>query len=168
MKIETERLIITEFEMDMAESVHLGSLDDENRRFNPDEVFETIDDAAETLEFLIGCYASGEGPLVYPFLLKDGAYAGYVQAVPLDGDEWEIGYHTCGALSGRGYATEAVQAFLPVILPMLKIESIKGICVAENAASIKVLEKCGFRKEFEGIGPYQGVERPICRYVYTA
>ncbi len=168
MKIETERLIITEFNMDMAESVHLGSLDEANRLFNPDEVFETVEDAAETLEFLIGCYASGEGPLVYPFLLKDGSYAGYVQAVPLDEGSWEIGYHTCGTLAGKGYATEAVKAFLPVIMPVLKIDSIEGICVAENIASIKVLEKCGFVKTYEGPGPYQGVERPICKYVYKA
>ena len=38
MKIETERLIITEFTMDMAEAVHLNSLDEDNRRFVPDEV----------------------------------------------------------------------------------------------------------------------------------
>lgn len=42
MKIKTERLIITEFTMDMAEAVHLNSLDEDNRRFVPDEVFETI------------------------------------------------------------------------------------------------------------------------------
>ena len=82
MKIETERLIITEFDMSMAESVHINSLDDDNRRFVPDEVFETVEEAAETVEFLIGIYENGNGPLVYPVLLKDGTYIGYVQAVP--------------------------------------------------------------------------------------
>ena len=35
MNFETERLIITEFTMDMAEAVHLNSLDEDNRRFVP-------------------------------------------------------------------------------------------------------------------------------------
>ena len=33
MKIETERLIIVELNMDMAEAVHKNSLDEDNRRF---------------------------------------------------------------------------------------------------------------------------------------
>ena len=33
MRLETERLIITEFDLSMAESVHKNSLDDDNRRF---------------------------------------------------------------------------------------------------------------------------------------
>ncbi len=60
MEIETDRLTITEFTMDMAEAVHLQSLDEDNRRFVPDEVFETVEDAAKTVGFLMGCYTSGE------------------------------------------------------------------------------------------------------------
>ena len=44
MKLETERLIITEFNTDMAQAVHENSLDEDNRRFVPDEVFETRED----------------------------------------------------------------------------------------------------------------------------
>lgn len=166
MRIETERLIITEFNMDMAESVHINSLDEDNRRFVPDEVFETIEEAADTVEFLMGCYESGEGPLVYPALLKDGTYIGYVQAVPLDDGVWEVGYHVGGAYTKKGYATEAVKAFLPVIMPRLGITEIKGICLAENIGSVKVMERSGFTKEFEGMGNYQGEERAICRFTY--
>ncbi|MBQ9168966.1 MAG: hypothetical protein IJX67_11250, partial [Oscillospiraceae bacterium] len=93
MRIETERLIITEFTMDMAEAVHLNSLDEDNRRFVPDEVFETVEEAADTVGFLMGVYENGDGPLVYPVLLKDGTYIGYVQAVPFDDGTWEVGYH---------------------------------------------------------------------------
>ena len=56
MRLETERLIITEFDLSMAESVHKNSLDDDTRKFVPDEVFETVEDAKETLEFLISVY----------------------------------------------------------------------------------------------------------------
>jgi RimJ/RimL family protein N-acetyltransferase len=167
MKIETNRLIITRFTMDMAEAVHLNSLDEDNRRFVPDEVFETVEEAADTVEFLMGVYENGDGPLVYPVLLKDGTYIGYVQAVPFDDGTWEIGYHIGENYTRKGYATEAVQAFLPVIMPKLGLERIKGICLADNKASVKVMERCGFVKEFEGVGPYQGAERPTCRYYYA-
>ena len=167
MKIETNRLVITEFTMDMAEAVHLNSLDEDNRRFVPDEVFETVEEAAETVSFLMSVYESGDGPLVYPVLLKDGAYVGYVQAVPFGGGAWEIGYHIGSPYTKKGYATEAVRAFLPVILPKLGVDTIAGVCLAENRASVKVMERCGFKKEFEGMGPYQGEERPICRYSYS-
>lgn len=65
MKIETERLIITEFTMDMAEAVHRNSLDEGNRRFAPDEVFATLEEAAETVESLMGVYESGGDPVFF-------------------------------------------------------------------------------------------------------
>ena len=166
MNIKTERLEITKFTLDMAEAVHLNSLDEDNRKFNPDEVFETIEDAKDTVEFLMSVYDNGDGPLVYPVVLLDGTNIGYVQAVPMDDDKWEIGYHIGKNYTGKGYATEAVKAFLPVIMDQLNITEMLGICVVENKASVKVMEKTGFVKEFEGMGSYQGEDREICRYTY--
>lgn len=166
MKIETKRLTITEFTMDMAEAVHKESLDEDNRRFVPDEVFETVEEAAETVEFLMGVYENGNGPLVYPVTLKDGTYIGYVQAVPFDDGTWEIGYHIGKNYTKQGYATEAVNAFLPVIMKKIGITEMTGICLAENLSSVKVMERCGFAKLYEGIGNYQGEQREICRFVY--
>ena len=60
--IETDRLTITEFTQDMAEDVHKNSLDEDNRRFVPDEVFETADEAEETVAFLMSRYGGSEGP----------------------------------------------------------------------------------------------------------
>jgi len=166
MRIETERLIITEFTMDMAEAVHRNSLDEDNRRFVPDEVFETVEEAADTIGFLMGVYENGGGPLVYPVLLKDRTCIGYVQAVPFDDGTWEVGYHIGAGYTRRGYATEAVKAFLPVIMRKLGIPKIAGICLAENKASAKVMERCGFVKEYEGTGLYQGNEERICKFSY--
>lgn len=166
MYIETERLIITDFTMDMVKSVHENSLDDDNRRFVPDEVFETLEEAADTVSFLISVYESGDGPYVYPVLLRDNVNIGYVQAVPLD-DGWEIGYHIGKRYTKNGYAVEAVKAFVPVIMKKLGITEMSGVCVVENEASKKVMERAGFVKTFEGIGSYQGDDREICRYIFT-
>ena len=167
LSIETERLTITEFTLDMAQDVHKNSLDEDNRRFVPDEVFETTEEARETVDFLMSRYGGSEGPFVYPVLLKDRTNIGYVQLVPVE-DGWEIGYHIAKAYTGKGYAAEAVRAFLPVMMKEHNLNQIIGICVAENYASRRVMEKCGFAKLFEGIGPYQGKEINICRYLYTA
>ena len=166
MKIKTERLEIKEFNLEMVEAVHINSLDDDNRKFNPNEVFETIQDAQDTVEFLMSVYENGDGPLVYPIILSDGVNIGYVQAVPIYDDKWEVGYHIAKSYTGKGYATEALKAFLPFIMEKLNIKEIIGICVIENIASIKVLEKVGFIKVYEGIGTYQDEERQICKFIY--
>ena len=165
MRIETERLVITDFRSDMARAVHLGSLDEDTRRFLPDEVFETEEIAADVIADLMDCYSGTEGPFVHPMLL-DGEYAGYVQLVPIE-NGWEIGYHTVKAHAGQGLATEAVRAFLPVMMDKLGLTQVAGICDAQNAASIRVMEKCGFTRVYEGDALYHGDMKPIVRMVYS-
>ena len=169
MRIETDRLIITELTMDMAQDVHENSLDEDTRKYVPDEVFETLEDARETVEFLMSQYGAFEGPLVYAVLTKQGGRnAGYVQMVPIDGGAWEIGYHIGAKYTGNGYATEAVKAFLPVMAATIGIGEVYGISLKENAASCRVMEKCGFENLFSGIGPYQGAQREIVKNVWRA
>ena len=165
MKIETERLLITRFHADMAEAVHLNSLDEDNRRFVPDEVFETVEEARKTVGFLMEQYAGESGPYVYPILLKSGQNIGYVQLAAIQ-EGWELGYHIAKQYAGNGYATEAVRAFLPVIAKEKRLPQIFGICLAENAASVRVMEKCGFTPVFQGRGMYQGIERIIVKNVW--
>lgn len=167
MRIETERLIITEFTADMAQAVHENSLDEDNRRFVPDEVFETVEDAREAVEFLMSRYSGTEGPFTYPVLIKgSGENIGYVQLVPLEDGIWEIGYHIAKKHTGKGYASEAVRAFLPVMTDAAGISEIYGVCLSDNTASKHVLKKCGFDPVFEGTGDYQGEKRNIFKAVW--
>ena len=167
MKIETERLLITDFTHDMAQAVFENSLDEDNRRFVPDEVYENVDEARQTLAFLISQYERTDGPLVYPIIRKqDGSNIGYVQIVPIGYRKWEIGYHIAKDCTGNGYATEAVKAFLPVIANTLGIKEVYGICLSDNMTSKKVLDNCGFEMLFEGIGDYQGEKRKMYRSIW--
>ena len=167
MPIETERLIITEFTLDMAQVVQENSMDDDNRRFVPDEVWETKKEAEEVLKFLISRYGTVDGPLVYPIIVKaTKENIGYVQLCPIDNGNWEIGYHIAKKYTGNGYATEAVTAFLPVIAKQVNRNEIYGICLAENKASLSVMRKCGFENLFSGIGLYQGAEQKIVKNVW--
>ena len=158
--IETNRLIITKFTPDMAQAVHQNSLDEDTRRFLPDEFFETVEDAAETIDFLMSQYEGADGPFVYPIITNDSKNIGYVQLCQIDDGSWEIGYHIAKQFTGHGYATEAVKAFLPVMAKKLNIKEVYGICLAENTASVRVLEKCGF------VQIYQGKEAQIVKTVW--
>ena len=167
--IETNRLIITKFTPDMAQAVHQNSLDEDTRRFLPDEVFETVEDAAETIDFLMSQYEGADGPFVYPIITNDGGKnIGYVQLCQIDDGSWEIGYHIAKQFTGHGYATEAVKAFLPAMAQKLNIKEVYGICLAENTASVRVLEKCGFVQIFQGLGDYQGKESEIVKTVWKS
>ena len=165
--VETDRLIITEMTMDMAMDVHKNSLDEDIRRFVPDEVFETLEDAKETIEFLRSQYGTADGPLVYALITKDeDKNIGYVQLVPIGDGKWEIGYHVAKAFTGKGYATEAVTAFLPVITEQVGVTEVYGIRLLENAASGRVLEKSGFQTFFTGEGAYHGGVYEISKSVW--
>ena len=167
MLIETERLIITEFTMDMSLVVQENSVDEDNKRFVPDEVWESVEEVEETLEFLISQYGSFDGPLVYPIIVKETkSNIGYVQLVPIEDGNWEIGYHIAKKYTGNGYATEAVKAFLPIITEEANINEVYGICLAQNKASDAVMQKCGFINVYSGIGSYQGADREIIKNIW--
>lgn len=165
MIIGTRRLVITELTADMAGDILRNSQDEDNRRFVPDEVFDTIEEAREVVAFLMEAAKGSEGPYLYPVLTKEGENIGYVQACMAE-HGWEVGYHIAKPHTGRGYATEALKAFLPFIADKLNTDRIDGIVLEENIASHRVLEKCGFTLEFRGTANYQGQPRSLRRYVW--
>lgn len=170
MNIKSSRLTITTFSMDMAQAVYENSQDDDTRRFVPDEVYNSVEEARAAIEFLMSRYESADGPFVYPVITNDGGKnIGYVQFCKLELEEegnWEIGYHIAKDFTGKGYATEAVKAFLPAMAKKLNIKEVYGICLAENTASVRVLEKCGFTQIYHGPGNYQGKEEQIIKTIW--
>lgn len=77
-----------------------------------------------------------------------------------------IGYKLDTSFHGSGYAFEACQAAIPVIFSNYKIHRIEARVAPENLASIRLLERLGFR--YEGT-EYQSVEvngvfKDHCRY----
>ena len=149
----------------MYRDVWQNSLDENNRRFVPDEVFETLEDTKEVVDQIINCYQSKDGPFIYAvFRKEDEKNIGYVQLVKID-IGWEIGYHIAKAYNGFGYATESVRLFLDYLKQNHVLKEIYGIALADNKASIRVLEKNGFEFLFKGIDNYQGSPRKIVRYI---
>ena len=50
----------------------------------------------------------------------------------------------------------------------LNIKEVYGICLTENTASVRVLEKCGFVQVYQGAGNYQGKEAEIIKTVWKS
>ncbi len=70
--IEYDTFIITEFDESMVESVRKNSLDEDNRRFVPDEVFETTEEASAIIQQIFEWYRKEKTPLIYAVVLKTG------------------------------------------------------------------------------------------------
>ena len=79
MNIKTSRLTITTVSPDMVQSVYENSQDDDTRRFVPDEVYDSVEEARAAIEFLMSRYDSADGPFVYPIITNDSKNIGYVQ-----------------------------------------------------------------------------------------
>ena len=58
-----------------------------------------------------------------------------------------IGYWIGAKYAGRGFMVEAVQLLVPFAFETLRLHRIEAACIPDNARSIRVLEKAGFRRE---------------------
>lgn len=153
------------FDLSMVEDVWKNSNDENNRKYVPDEVFETIEEAYEVVNQLIESYKKEEGPFVYPVFRKiDNANLGYVQLIKIK-EGWEIGYHIAKQYTNKGYATKALKLFIEHIKNTTNIKEIYGIALAKNKASLRVLEKNGFETVFKGLAKYQGKNRIIVKTI---
>ena len=163
--IENDRLQIVKMNKSMYFDIYQNSLDKDNRKYVPDEVFDCLEEASEVVNHIISAYGSEDGPFVYSVIRKkDNINLGYVQLVKLE-EGWEIGYHIAAIFTGNGYATEAVNLFIKYIQNNTNVKQIFGIALATNKASRRVLDKCGFELIYEGNGLYQGRKRKIVKTI---
>jgi ribosomal-protein-alanine N-acetyltransferase len=58
-----------------------------------------------------------------------------------------LGYWIGEPYARRGYMYDAIQTALPFVFHTLALHRLEAACLAENVASIKLLEKCGFKRE---------------------
>lgn len=163
--IDDEVISIVKMDESMYYDVWQNSLDENNRKYVPDEVFETLEEAQEIVDFIIDRYESSDGPFIYAVIRKeDNKNMGYVQLVPIK-EGWEIGYHIAKPYCGNGYATRAAGLFLDYLKDNTDIKQIYGVALFMNKASKRVLEKNGFKLIFEGYDKYQGKRRKIIKTI---
>jgi RimJ/RimL family protein N-acetyltransferase len=94
-----------------------------------------------------------ENPLeLKPFFIekKDGSKIGFIAhfyVLHVAGKQLEIGYSLVPSERGKGYCTEATQLMVDYLFLSKDTMRIQAQTDTRNAASQKVLEKVGFKKE---------------------
>jgi len=89
----------------------------------------------------------------YPFFLfrkEDGALVGGLALANIRrgvAQAGSLGYWVGAPHIRRGYMTAAVRALVPVAFEQLRLHRVEAACIPSNIASIRLLEKSGFRRE---------------------
>lgn len=150
MRLETPRLILREYSEDDATAVLAYQGDPHYLRYYPWEE-RTLEDAQRFIRQFIDWQA--ESPRrrfqLAVLLRESGALIGScgVRRKPDDDTEADIGFELSPDHWGRGYATEAATAMMGFAFRELGLRRLSSWCIAENAASARVLEKIGMSLE---------------------
>ena len=144
---ETERLGIRKFEIEDAKCLYENHLEEEVKRWIPNESYEDMEEAKGAIRFYMDCVNGRHLPYVLAVELKEtGELIGDTGVNEVDGkpDEVEIGYGICKKYSGNGYATELLKAMTDFIKRTFEINVLYGRVMRGNSASVRVLEKNGY------------------------
>ena len=149
LPVETERLLLRPH--------RLEDLDDLVRFHSDPEVVRHVpwpvrDRAAteETLRVKLGQAVLEEHGqwLVLAVELRDtGRVVGEVLLKWASDRQGELGFAFAQDVHGQGYATEAATAILRLAFDDLGFHRVTAVCVADNTASARLLQRLGFRQE---------------------
>lgn len=152
---ETEHLGIRKFEIEDAQCLYENHLETEVKKWIPNESYADIEETQEAINFYINCVNNKQLPYVLAVELKEtGELIGDTGVNEVEGnpDEVEIGYGICKKHSGKGYATEVLRSMSEFIAETFKINDLYGRVMHGNNASIRVLEKNGYKFAKEEFG----------------
>lgn len=145
---ETEHLKIRKFEIDDAQCLYKNHLEEEVKKWIPNESYANIEETQGAINFYVECVNNNHLPYVLAVELKEtGELIGDTGINELESNpnEVEIGYVICKKYSGKGYATELLKAMIEYSVETLGISVLYGRVMHGNDASIRVLEKNGFK-----------------------
>lgn len=139
--METTRLIIRPFTPADAADLHAYLSREEVVRYEPYPPFTREQAAEETIR-------RANDPNFHAVVLREsGRVIGNLYFAPGDFDTWELGYVFHDGYWGKGYATEACRALLNTAFAEGKVRRVVAMCNPENAASWRLLERLGMRRE---------------------
>jgi ribosomal-protein-alanine N-acetyltransferase len=143
--LETERLILRKMILNDAEAVFAYASNSEVSRYTLWETHRSIEDSRAFLEFATQKYENGGEPdwgIVYR---GNGCLVGACGLVNWEAEHAraEVGFVLSREYWGRGLMSEAVRAILRFGFERMNLNRIEARCIAENAASARVMEKAG-------------------------
>ena len=152
---ETERLIIRSFRDTDAPALYENHLDNEVKKWFPNECYADEKEALEAIRFYAECVDQGRLPFVLGAELKaTGELIGDAGISGVEGrpQEVEVGYCIGKKYRLHGYAAELLRGISGYIASRFGISVIYGRVVHGNEASQRVLEKCAYQFEKEEFG----------------
>ena len=100
--------------------------------------------------------------LVVRTIVADGMVAGNIGSWPADGQQ-TLGYWVGREYWGRGVATQA----LALLVDEVSVRPLYAHVVVHNVGSIRVLEKCGFRRDRAREAPAPALDDGFEELVYV-
>jgi RimJ/RimL family protein N-acetyltransferase len=152
--LQSQRLIIREFEISDAEEFYKLNSDEEVIRYTGDSAFESVESARVFLSNYNEYEKNGYGR--WAVIDKESkVYLGWCGLKYHKEGHTDIGFRFHKQYWGKGYATESAKAVIDYGFNTLGLSEIIGRASKENIASIRVLEKLGMefwkRDTCEGI-----------------
>lgn len=142
--LETERLVLREFDISDAQSMYELNLDPEVIKYTGDPPFKSLDEAKTFLENYQDYQKNGFGRWAM-ITKEENEFIGWCGLKLNEETYIDLGFRIFRKHWGKGYATEAARACINYGFNQLGFKQIIGRVVAENVASIKVLEKIGMQ-----------------------
>ena len=158
--IETERLLLREFELSDTEGMFELESNPNVHRYVGNKPISHVDESRAYIEFVQQQYATyGTGR--WAVILKEtNEFIGWsgikfiTTEINNHQDFYEIGYRFIEKHWGKGYATEAGKVFVDYAFNELKADALYAYADAGNENSRKILEKLGLKYinsfEYEG------------------
>ena len=148
MRIETERIIISEITINKAPFYYELVNDPTYLKFIPDKNIKSIADAEKQITNKIIEEYKTQGFGFYLVSLKDKTPIGMCGLIDRDGLEYmDIGFSFLKEYRGKGFAFEASKAVLEFAKNSLKVDEIAAITTLDNIKSSNLLERLGFKHE---------------------
>ncbi len=147
--LKTERLMLRKILPEDADAMYEYSSDQSVTEFllwdvHPDRFY-----TGEYIEYLQERYALGDFYDWALILKADGSMIGTCGFTNFDlpNSAAEIGYVLNPRYRGNGYAPEAAACVIAFAFEALGLVRVSAICMKENTASLRVMQKCGMTHE---------------------
>ncbi|MEL6256321.1 MAG: GNAT family N-acetyltransferase [Bacteroidota bacterium] len=162
--LETPRLLLREFLLSDAQDMYELNRDIEVVQYTGDHSFESLEAAEEFLRNYDPYSKTGMGRWLV-IRKSDHACLGWCGLKWHEGDWIDLGYRFFKKYWNQGYASESSTYCLKYGFTKLKLDEIFATVMPENKASVRVLEKLGFRflreinEELMGTSLFYGLKK---------
>lgn len=147
--LKTARLLLRRAYLTDADDLYRCTGNDKITRYEP---WSTHQSNVDTLQFLGSLNEKYDDHTCSEWAIErisDGRVIGMINLHDINDRSLraELGYWIAEDCWGHGYATEAASAILRYGFSRMRLNRIQAFCHVDNAASMRVLEKVGMRKE---------------------